>query len=150
MTDAHQIPAHQIREEVCRVLYRYGEAVDRRDWDLLDTVFTPDAVADYAGAVITGLPDIRALMDAFNSGSGPSLHLFGNVVVDPDGPDAADARSSVRAFHQGAGSRAGLTYEAFGRYEDRLVRTAAGWRISRRRFVMAFENGSPEVLGPPG
>jgi 3-phenylpropionate/cinnamic acid dioxygenase small subunit len=137
------------RDQIQRVLYRYGEALDTRNWRLLDEVFVPDVVSDYGGGPWEGLEQLRRILDHFNSGSGPSLHMFANVMIDLDG-DEARARCTLRAFHQGAGNRAGLTYEAFGRYDDELVRTPSGWRIRRRRYVMEFQNGSPEVLGPPG
>ena len=35
------------RLEIEQLIVRYTIAIDRKDWDLLDTVFTPDAILDY-------------------------------------------------------------------------------------------------------
>ena len=35
------------RIEIQDLLSRYTDAIDRRDWDALDGVFTPDAFIDY-------------------------------------------------------------------------------------------------------
>ena len=35
------------RTEIEQLSVRYANAIDRRDWDALDAVFTPDAYIDY-------------------------------------------------------------------------------------------------------
>jgi hypothetical protein len=43
------------------LLTRYATAIDSRDWDLLDTVFTDDAQLDYrsAGGIEGSYPEVR-------------------------------------------------------------------------------------------
>ena len=38
------------RHDISDLLSRYGVAIDSRQWDLLDTVFTPDATIDYSSS----------------------------------------------------------------------------------------------------
>ncbi len=38
------------------LMVRYIDAIDTKDWDLLDTVFTPDAILDYT---TSGGPDAK-------------------------------------------------------------------------------------------
>ena len=38
------------RLEIDQLLVRYVDAIDAKDWDLLDTVFTPDAHLDYSSS----------------------------------------------------------------------------------------------------
>jgi SnoaL-like protein len=109
---------------------RYARAVDDRDFELLGTVFTPDAAFGQASEIV-GRDAIVAHIRALLQGCGESQHLLGNHVVTVDG---ARARMScaVRAFHRGAGDRRELVYEMLGDYHDDVRRTAVGWLISRR------------------
>ena len=63
-------------------------------------------------------------------------HHLSNVRITFEGPDAAQAISYVIAWHERPD---GSTATVYGQYRDRLVRTAQGWRIARRRMLM---NGS--------
>ena len=132
---------------ILAVLNRYAEMVDTRSWQLAEQVFTDDATGAYGGENIVGGPG--ALVAFFRSrldGCGPTQHLLGNYSIGVHG-DEAQARCSARMHHQGAGERAGLEpYEAFGDYEDLLVRTADGWRIRRRSLTIRMSRGDPAVL----
>ena len=69
------------------------------------------------------------------------------VIVDIDG-DRATSSCRLRAYHCGTGEDAHLFYECFARYEDELLRTADGWRITRRRMRVEIELGTRAVLKP--
>jgi short chain dehydrogenase/SnoaL-like domain len=64
-------------------------------------------------------------------GHGPHMHQLSNLAITIDG-DEANARSYVDGVLMAADG--GLNPR--GSYEDRLVRTAAGWRIIYRRYTM--------------
>jgi hypothetical protein len=52
------------RHAVIDVLNRYAEALDHRDWALLDDVFLPDVTADYGVGALTGREAIvRSITD---------------------------------------------------------------------------------------
>lgn len=132
---------------IVRLLDRYAEAVDRRDFGLLESIFAPDIEYDFGEWVARSRDEAIAVMRRYLDGCGPTQHLLGNYRVDVDG-DRATSRVYVRAFHVGIGAAAGRTYEMGGEYRDEWVRTPDGWR-SRRRFGRAFwETGSRSVLGP--
>ncbi|MFI5623774.1 nuclear transport factor 2 family protein [Nocardioides sp. NPDC051685] len=106
-------------------------ADDRRSKDL-DLLLTPDAsydVSAYGLGVVQGLP---ALIELFSSAPGdqPIGHHVTNVIVtaDPDLDDRAQVRSKGLSIM--ADGRAGTVV-----YEDNVVRTADGWRISARVVV---------------
>jgi SnoaL-like domain len=40
----------------------------------------------------------------------------------------------------------GTQYVVAGRYDDRFVRTASGWRISHRTLSVMWTSGNPAVL----
>ena len=49
MTDAKYSLTPADRVEIHELPGRYGDAIDDRNWDALDTVFTEDAVFDLTG-----------------------------------------------------------------------------------------------------
>ena len=134
--------------EVIDVLVRYATACDTRDWGLYDRVFMPDVQADYGGP--NGFNNRKATVAMIRSmlgGCGPSQHLLGNYRITIDG-DTAESVCYVRVFHAGIGPAEGKTFEVWGEYRDRLVRTAEGWRIARRTMVANWTQGSFDVLRP--
>lgn len=121
------------REDIIDVLVRYATGIDRRDWDTFRTVFTADCALDY-GDIGTwdGVDAVTEFMTQAHAMAGHTLHRITNVAVDVDG-DTATARSYVDALIMAADNASGVN--AAGFYDDELVRTAAGWRLARRRFT---------------
>ena len=136
------------RHAVIDVLNRYAEALDHRDWALLDDVFLADATADYGAGALTGREAIVRSIAGLLGGCGPSQHLLGNYQVAVDG-DRARSTCRIRVFHQGAGTNASLEpFECFGEYRDDMRRGTSGWRIVHREMVTTIARGDPGVLGP--
>ncbi|MEO8552140.1 MAG: nuclear transport factor 2 family protein [Kofleriaceae bacterium] len=102
---------------------------DRRDAEL-DLLLTEDAaydVTEFGLGVVTGLPALRALFEA-RPGAQPLGHHVTNVIVN----EAADGTVGVRSK--------GLSVMPNGTagsvvYDDVVTKTAAGWRISRRKVI---------------
>ena len=134
------------RTAIVAVLDRYAEALDRRDWALLDEVFAPDIEFDFGEWRAENRRDVVTAIRSYLDGCGPTQHLLGNYRIHIDG-DQAESSVYVRAFHRGAGTAAEKTYEMGGEYQDRLRRTTAGWRSVRRKALVFFETGTREVLG---
>ena len=133
---------------VIEVLNRYAEALDHRDWALLDEVFHPDATADYGTGALTGREAIVRSITDLLGGCGPSQHLLGNYQVTVD-QDRARSVCRIHVFHQGAGAKASLEpFECFGEYRDQLRRGTDGWRIAHREMVTTIVRGDYGVLGP--
>jgi 3-phenylpropionate/cinnamic acid dioxygenase small subunit len=128
------------------VLVRYASGIDRRDWELFRSCFTPDCAVDYGQiGVWSGVDEITAYMIAVHENCGYTLHRISNVDVEPLG-DGARARSYVDAVIMGPDNRDGV--RALGFYDDRLVHSErAGWQIARRDFttvhVGAVGHGAP-------
>lgn len=130
------------------VLNRYAEALDSRDWALMEQVFTPDANGTYGGGERIGRGELIANFRRNLGGCGPSQHLLGNYKVEVNG-DTARATCRVRVYHTGLGERAKLEpYEMWGFYHDELVRTKEGWRIKHRTLTSAISRGDRNVLQP--
>ena len=119
--------------EIVAVLVRYARAVDTRDWALFRTCFTDDVTADY-GEIGSwqGTGDLVAFMDRAHAGMGPTQHRLSNFLVEVHGDRAA----SVTYVHVVAVLASGPDdwIDTIGTYEDALVRTSDGWRISSRTY----------------
>jgi len=116
------------------VLVRYATGIDTRDWALFRTCFTKDVQADYGEGVgaWTDVDGITEYMTVMHRDMVDTKHMLSNFVIELDG-DTASASTYVHAVL--VVTREPLTwFEPVGRYEDRLVRTREGWRISHRVF----------------
>jgi hypothetical protein len=105
---------------------RYGDAIDDRDWDRLDTIFTTDAVFDMTGVGgprCEGLAAIKTFMDEFDGH--PKTHLMMNVYTDEVADGLAELRFRIIALM--SGGKVGT-----GSYYDDVVKTPDGWRVRNR------------------
>ncbi len=125
----------------------YTWALDTKQFDDLRDVFTPDATGmlhgvacDDAEAIISRISSALTRLDA-------SQHLIGNHQVRIDG-DTATCRCQLQSQHVKRGTDGGETYIIGGTYEDRLVRTSNGWRISHRTMQETWNTGNRAVVKP--
>lgn len=131
--------------DIVAVISRYCRALDTKNWALLGEVFLPEATADLATTSelvgIGGIVDrIRTALELLDN----SQHLVGNHEVAVDG-DNATHRCYLQAQHVRAAAVGGPNYLVGGRYEDRLVRTSAGWRIAHRTLTVMWTDGNLAV-----
>ena len=82
------------RLEIDDLLTRYASAIDSRQWDMLDGVFTTDAQLDYrsAGGLQGTYPEIKAWLTEVLPMFTWTQHLVLNRAVDLD-PSGAAGRS---------------------------------------------------------
>jgi 3-phenylpropionate/cinnamic acid dioxygenase small subunit len=122
------------RMEIDDLLTRYTVALDTRQWDLLATVFTPDATIDYTSSQgIKGqFPEVAAWLEKALTAFSVSQHLLGNRQIELDG-DQGTGRTyffNPNTLADQAGATTMLYVGGF--YLDKFVRTAGGWRIADR------------------
>src|ERR1700756_1995645 len=69
------------RIEIQELIIRYSNAIDRRDFDGLDSVFTPDAYIDYRalGGIDGQYPVIKDWLGPALAGFPHYFHLVGNI-----------------------------------------------------------------------
>lgn len=149
MDDADKMVRRLVDErEIVAVALRYCRALDTSDWRLLDDVFTPDAVCRLGHPdEIVGLEALKARMQAVLGRLDSSHHMVGNHEVELAG-DTATHRCYVQAQHvrRDAADGSKLLFMVAGRYEDRLRRTARGWRISDRTLTVMWSEGDQAAL----
>ena len=131
--------------DIVQVALRYCRALDTKKWALLDDVFVADATADLGNPVrLVGLDAIRGRIRTALELLDDSQHLVGNHEVVVDG-NSATHRCYLQAQHVREAAIGGPNYIVAGRYEDRLVRTTAGWRIAHRTLVVMWTDGNLAV-----
>lgn len=140
------------RTEVDDLLICYATAVDTKDWDLYETCFTEDAFIDYesAGGIKGKLPEVRAWLEKTLVMFPMTQHVVCNRVVKLDG-DAGTARS---VFYNPMGlpqeNNGQILFFDGGYYNDKLIRTADGWRISERIEESSYSTRLSRTLQPAG
>ena len=117
-----------------QVHYTYAWMVDQRKWELMDSVFSPDAIIDYTSTGGQSGPYRATLtwLDRALQGWPLNLHQISNISLDIRG-DRAGSRCYFLApmgRPRGDGSQEVITNA--GHYLDEFVRTSAGWRIRVR------------------
>lgn len=134
---------------IIEVLNLYGFALDARAWELFDRVFSEDVVADFgpAGAQWTGLVDFKRSFAEFHDTLDNHQHTMMGHLVHVDG-DKANAFSFGNWLLVRESAQDGSRWFGTGWYDDELVRTDRGWRISHRVCRLISWTGNPYVPIP--
>ncbi len=108
---------------------RYGDAIDDRDWDRLDQIFTADAVfdlTDLGAPRLEGLDAIKRYMA--EDADHPRTHTMTNIYVD-ETAEGATLRFRILAL---------LPERRVGTasYYDDVVKTPEGWRVQNRVITL--------------
>jgi hypothetical protein len=131
-----------------RLVTEYAYAIDERDWNRLDAIFTPDAYIDYRamGGIDGPYPRVKAwLPEALKPFPG-YMHFIGNLLFDVAGDEAAGkvaCLNPMRVPKPDGGDEAmilGLWYH------DKYRRTPAGWRIVERVEKRCFDHNMPDWM----
>jgi len=141
---SHLDDVHAIEQ----LLYRYAVAIDTRDIDALDDVFTPDARLDMSVAGTMTPAEYQAKARRVLAELDATHHLIASPIVEiGDGGDTATSHCYYQAQHVSNDSPGGPLLLIGGWIDDEVVRTAEGWRIARRRGRAVWFDGNPAVLG---
>ncbi|WP_030903274.1 nuclear transport factor 2 family protein [Streptomyces sp. NRRL F-5126] len=115
------------REEITRLINRHGYLIDTGRLDSLHEIFTAGVVydvSDFGGGEVNGLAAMREWVLALDDRN-PVAHHVTNIVLDEITDDVA------RCLSKGIGIGVDGTARSVT-YEDRVERSDAGWRITRR------------------
>ena len=130
--------------EIERLMIKYVEAIDNKDWNMLDEVFTEQAFLDYessGGPEGKGdYPTIKKWLQKNLSMFPMTQHMIGKSFIEYHG-DSAKCRTM---FHNPVGvpinadgvyDPEGESLHVFivgGWYNDFCVKTEEGWRIEKK------------------
>ena len=130
---------------ISALIHRYCTILDRMELDCLDEVFTEDCRVSYGEGepyIVQGRSRLRSSLRRMWRFQATSHHTSNINVRAIDG-DNAEVESYVIAWQS---PNEGEDAVIYGRYVDKFVRTAAGWRICER--VMSIQGASSNYRNP--
>lgn len=124
------------------LLARYCHAVDRRDWQAFECLFTHDAVLDYSafGGPRGGVRELSAFLEGAVAAMQGTQHTISTSLVELSG-DQAHARTAAHVTMVPP-APAGPIFVGLW-YRDRLQRSSDGWRIRERVQEYAWMHTAP-------
>lgn len=131
---------------------RYCDALDNREWALLDEVFLPGTVAYFPTGTdeqgfeemsIEGRANIVRWLEQIFRDFGPTHHMIGNVTSTLEG-DAGSASCRVRAHHVAEAGDERIFEESLARFVGTVRLTTDGWRFEEFRETIAIALGDVE------
>jgi hypothetical protein len=121
------------RQALQHLAVAYSHAIDRRDYELLRSLYHDDAIDDHrpfytgsADGYVAWLPSMMASWAA-------TSHRIVSMLFLIDGEDA-EGELAATAWHRTLdGTR---DFVAHGRYVDRYSKRAGVWRFAHRAFIL--------------
>ena len=139
------------RLEIQDLMVAYSHAVDTRDWEAFDDVFTPDAIIDYtemggSRGTLTETKDfLRTVMPHFSS----FQHMVATSKVTINGDSAEGRTICHNPMVMDTGNGEPLVFFCGLWYRDHFVRTPAGWRIKERYEEKSYTYNQPADFKVP-
>lgn len=139
------------RLEIQDLFARYSFAIDERDWDALDTIFTPDAQIDYTetGGAKGSLAQIKAWLPKALAQFPSFQHMVATTKLTLMGDEATSRTILFNPMVHRDETGGETTFFIGLWYRDRLLRTADGWRIAERHEEMAYTHNVPPIAPVP-
>ena len=132
------------RQAICELVYKYAEGIDRRDGDLLETLFTPDCMLHYAADYDE--PASTLIANWRPDKPSPFLvthHHVGNIRVAFLENGEARSIAYLHAVHKASRDNRIVDEMIRSRYLDRLVRYQGQWRFAERWIVYDWSRVAP-------
>jgi hypothetical protein len=143
-------PRVEDRLEIQDAVYRWCRGVDRRDWDLVRSIFHADAHDDH-GVFSGSREEMIEWLQERHAEITQSLHHAGNIIIDFAGShraivetsilsrqryaiSARDARIAMMGEEVGASPDV-LDMQGAGRYVDVFEQRGGRWKIARRTCI---------------
>lgn len=136
------------RLEIQQLFTDYATAIDTRQFDLLDAVFTPDAYIDYRamGGIDGRYPEIKAWLAQVLPSFPAYFHMVGNPALKIEGDRASSTIICFNPMTVNLGEGKTQTMFLGLWYHDEFQRTPQGWRMSRRVEQKCFDYNVPGAV----
>ena len=136
------------RLEIQQVMTDYAHAVDTRDFEALDRIFTPDAFIDYTamGGIQGDYPTVKAWLPQALQHFPGYMHFIGNTLFELNGDEASGKIACFNPMVVPTADGGTETMFLGLWYVDRYRRTAQGWRIVERSERKSYEHNMPEWM----
>lgn len=144
------------RVDILETMHAYCRHADNLDGDRMSALFVEDCIANFIpGGEETMLRGRRALNDFLNMALGGTVsgsHHIANEELIFQTPDRVILHCYMYSWQRFTGFPVTADCHRWGRYENRFVRTADGWRMDRLKLISAGEYGGARIgeqLGRP-
>jgi len=147
MTELEDLSA---RVHVRELLDRYHAGINTRDFDLLATLFTGDAVWEVGPEPAIHVRGRDAIMAKLHETVGrQELLVQANFAMMIDVVDRDHARAHSTIIELGRAASGGM--QVIAAYDDELVRVGGRWRYARHKMTVKLANDAsvPGKLYPP-
>lgn len=134
--------------ELQKLVVAYSYAIDEREWDKLDAIFTPGAHIDYTamGGIKGDYATVKAWLGPALSHFPDFMHMIGNTLFEVDGDEASGKVACFNPMVVPKPESGNETMFLGLWYLDRYQRTPQGWRISERVERKSYEFNMPDWM----
>lgn len=137
------IAALLAKDEIRELVMLYSRGVDRKDMDLLRSLYTADATDDHAGVFDGSADDYIAFLEKSLPYLRVGGHFVCNHLISVDG-DTAEGEVYALAFHIFPDGKGGFVEDQAGvRYIDRYRRENGRWLFASRVVRFDFRTVAP-------
>jgi hypothetical protein len=133
------------KQAITEAIYMYGRCMDRLDREAGQSMFWPEATADY-GVMFqgTGYGFIEMVMEAHPNFASHS-HQFSNILISVDGDTATSETYGDVTLRRIDENGQFIDLRNLGRYVDRWEKRGAEWRIIERMYLHDFDQSGPSA-----
>lgn len=136
------------KQSILELVQSYSRAVDRRDFQLLESLYTEDGIDDHAGLYCGPAQAFVAWLAQALEDVDATTHQIHQVDVALDG-QRAEGEVYLTAYNRLRNERGGLDELTQGlRYLDHYRKDAGRWRFERRTVVCDWARSGPAFWDP--
>jgi SnoaL-like domain len=132
---------------IYRQLVSFARAMDDRNWQVIESILSENAKADFGMGEIQGSTTIVEFIRSFLDNCGTTQHILGNIIIDIDG-DTATSRAYVSDMHLPKNTDSDISFRTLGDYSDKWARVNGTWLITERVKDNRATLGSMDVFKP--
>ena len=129
------------RIAISDIAYLYANAVDRRDFELFESIGSEDCVIKGPGFSFNGIDEIIAGMKVIEQYKS-TFHAVHNHLITVEG-DHAEGEIYCVASHLYDKEGVERKLDWGIRYIDQYVRTNTGWRLKTRELILDWTQDLP-------
>ena len=136
------------RMEIQDLCYTYADLIDRKDFDGLRNVFSPDAHIDYSvfGGPAGDREEIIKFLKEALAIFPNTQHLNANIQITVEGDTGKGRVMCFNPQELNLGEDKSVTFMLGLWYVDTYVRTAEGWRIKERSEEKSWVFNTPDFI----
>jgi hypothetical protein len=144
------------RSDILDVMHEYCRHADNLDPASMVALFVEDCIANFVPGgeetILRGKDQLMAMLSGALEVTVSGSHHIANPEFVFETPDRVVLHCYMYSWQRFTGFPVTSDCHRWGRYENRFVRTPAGWRIDRLKLLSAGEYGGARIgeqLGRP-